>query len=425
MNFNPTMHKLSNGVTVFLDPMDLETTNVKVHFNTGARDELPHEHGLTHFCEHMLCKGTPRFPTSKIIDDYMDINAGTRNASTGNSLLNFYGRILADNVNVLIDFLGDQIQNSLFDPGKIEIERKVVTDELRRVLDNPGDQLQKFTSEKLVGDALYSGVRTIGTTDNINNFTREQMLEFLSRRLSAKNCIIAVSGKINDADDVLKCLEKTFAWLPSRNVSENSEIKYTPSVAHNSQPDKKNVKLRIYFPDVWAPTFENRFNNFCVAKFERFLIENLYEVIRRENGLVYGMYATGIGNEKFGLSGIATETSVENIKKCVALVAKHAFEIYNDNKITDEDMDRFSRKNKLGDADWLESAGRRGDKLISFYRDHGRIYDFYNTVKISDSITRDDVIEKSRGYFDGAMSIITQGADYTADLKSVWDENFK
>ena len=72
MNYNPSIHKLSNGVTVILDPMELETTYVKVHFSTGSRDEAPNEYGLTHFCEHMLCKGTPRFPSKKSIDDYLD-----------------------------------------------------------------------------------------------------------------------------------------------------------------------------------------------------------------------------------------------------------------------------------------------------------------------------------------------------------------
>ena len=78
MKYEPTLHKLSNGVTVILDPMDLETTAVKVYFNTGSRDELPHEYGLTHFCEHMLCKGTKRFPSKREIDDYFINNKGLK-----------------------------------------------------------------------------------------------------------------------------------------------------------------------------------------------------------------------------------------------------------------------------------------------------------------------------------------------------------
>ena len=72
MKYNPTLHKLSNGVTVILDPMDIETVAAKVYFTTGSRDELPNEYGITHFCEHMLCKGTKKLPNKMAIDDYMD-----------------------------------------------------------------------------------------------------------------------------------------------------------------------------------------------------------------------------------------------------------------------------------------------------------------------------------------------------------------
>ncbi|MDR1338095.1 MAG: insulinase family protein [Rickettsiales bacterium] len=425
MKYNPSIHKLSNGVTVLLDPMDLETTNVKVQFSTGARDENPNEYGLAHFCEHMLCKGTPRFPTQKFIDEYMDYHAGTKNAGTGMADIQFYGRILAENAGVLIDYLGDQIQNSLFDTDKIEIERKVISDELRRYLDSPAEQLTAFSAQKLFGGATYSANRIIGTFENIASFTREQMLEFMSRRFSAGNCIIGISGKIADAGKMLSDLDKAFGWLKPTDISENSDIHYTPAIAHNSKLDKNNVKLRIYFPDIFEASYENRFMNMCVGKFERNLGKKLYEVVRRENGLVYGFSSSGIGNEKTGVSGFSTETAVGNLEKCVALVARTAYKVYNDNEITADDLERFNRKNKLADADWMESAGRRCDKLISFYHNHGCLYDFYDTVRMSESITRDDVIENSRGYFAGPMSIITQGVDFDSDMKAVWEENFK
>ena len=50
---------------------------------------------------------------------------------------------------------------------------------------------------------------------------------------------------------------------------------------------------------------------------------------------------------------------------------------------------------------------------------------FYDTVKMFGNITVDDVLKNSRGYFDGQMSIITQGADFDADLKQVWIDNFR
>ena len=161
MKFEPQLHKLPNGITVILDPMDLETVTFKVLFRTGSRDEKPNEYGLTHFCEHMLCKGTPRFPDRKSAEEYLDYYSATRNACTGNAQLSFYGRIIAENTEKLVDFIGDQLQNSLFDPKKIDIEHGVVCDELRRALDNPFRQYDDFLSKTLFNYATFS-IRSLG-----------------------------------------------------------------------------------------------------------------------------------------------------------------------------------------------------------------------------------------------------------------------
>ena len=424
MKYEPTLHKLSNGVTVILDPMDLETTAVKVSFNTGSRDEQPHEYGITHFCEHMLCKGTTRLPTKREINDYMDYWGGECNALTGISQMALTGRILADNVKVLIDFFADQLQNSLFDVQKIEIERRVICDERRRALDNPDRQFVDFISGRLFDYATFS-YRSLGPVENIMSFSREQMLEFLARRLSAKNCIICLSGRLDNQKEILSYIESAFSFLPSHDVPQNREITYTPTIAHNSLSDKNNVRLRILFPEIWPCTTETEYKRICLSRFKRFMNKKIADVLRQENGLVYGFGGFSVGNEKFAVNGFSTETSAQNLETVVALIAKNAFDIYSNPNITAEDLDRYNRKDKLSYANWLESSSRRRDALITEYQMFNRLYDFCQNVKDCESVTPEDVVKYSRGFFDGAMSIVTQGADFDADLQQIWKDNFK
>ena len=424
MKYSPTLHKLSNGVTVILDPMDIETVSAKVYFTTGSRDELPHEYGITHFCEHMLCKGTKKLPNKKAIDDYMDYYGATRNAVTGNAHMALLGRVLAENVNVLIDFFADQLKESLFEPEKIEIERRVICDERRRMLDNPDRQFGDFISKNLFNYATFS-YRGLGPVENIMSFTRGQMLEFLSRRLSAKNCVICLSGRLDSPDATLAHIESAFSFLPTHDVSQNMEIEYSSTVAHNSKPDKNNVMLRIVFPYIWPDGLEYRYNRISCSRFNRFMNKKISDVLRQENGLVYGFGGYTTGNEKFAARGFATSTSAENIKSVVALIAKHAYQSYANLDITADDLDRYTRKDRLSDADWLESATNRCDTLINEYVMYGQLYDFYDIVRLYDSVTVNDVHKYTRGYFDGPMSILTQGADFDGDLKQIWIDNFK
>jgi len=425
MKFEPELYHLSNGIPVILDPMDLKTATVKIVFKTGGRDESPKEFGITHFCEHMFFRGTPRFPTQRSADEFLDYNAGYKNAYTSMEEICFYGRILSENVNVLIDVLTDQIQNALFLDERIEIERRAITDELRRSLDSQDREYARFRDKTLFGIYVPNGSPVLGNFENIANFSRQQMLDFIARRFSAKNCIIAISGGIQDKESILKCLEKNISFLPKIDVPENKKLVYTPTVAHDRKPKNNDVKLRIYFPRLYDSTLENRYKRFAVGNLFDFIREELYNVIRRENGLAYGFSCGHCGNEEFLLDAYSTKTSPENIKPVVALVAQNIYRLYSNQVVTAEVLDRFNKSGRLEDADFLESAQKRCDKLISFYKLYNKVYDYDEVIRLCESITPQEVFEFSRGMFDGPMSILTQGPDFDCDVKQVWTDNFK
>ena len=426
MKFEPTMHKLSNGVTVILDPMDVATDDVCVCFHTGSYDETPNEYGITHFCEHMFCKGTKRFPTSRIANDYVANNGGNTNAYTSPKCLRFIGRIVSENLMVLMDFLADRIKNSLFDAGVLENERGPILDELRHSLSDNGIKRWIFTEKTVLGFGVPNGKPTLGNPENINRFTRDDLMDFISRRISAKNCLICISGKIDDSAALLTELERLFNFLPVHDVTNAYPLKYTSCVAHNYTPDTKNVVMELLFPTLWPDTLEYESQDKCVAKFDRFLWEKLFDVLRSENGLTYGVrVGVSYGDNKTDLTRIYTETSPENVANAVELIAKTSYKIYTDNLLTSEKLQQYTNQNKLGRADFLERNTRRCDKLVSDWLCYGALTDIYHSWELSDSVTVDDVAKNTRGYFDGPMSIITHGPKFDGDLKQIWYDNFK
>lgn len=422
MQYNPTLHILSNGLPVILDPMDLETVAIKIRFTTGSRDETPENYGITHFCEHMLIKGTKRFPSRKELKDYIEDLGGTFNASTSNNLLQIYGRIIAENTNELLTVFADMLQNSLFDEKKIEIERTVILDESRRARSNNSRKFADLVYSNLFG---FSAYRTLGSDENIKSFTREQMLDWLKKRLSTKNCVIGISGRIDDEKALLEKLEELFSFLPNNDVSINRELHYTPCNKFKKESSIKNVWLNILFPYIRPDTYENMRITLAESKFHKYLVQELGEVVRQQNGLVYSIGMSGYGNEYDGIHGIDTETSPENLERAVALIAKTAYRVYNNDKITQSILTRFYNHHRLVDADFLESATRRCDILVNHWGDFGKVYDLRRIQEFDKSITVDEVISASQGFFDGPMSIMTFGTEYNADLRKIWMDNFK
>ena len=402
--------------------MDLETVAIKVRFATGSRDESPDIYGITHFCEHMLCKGTPTHPGGQALKQFIENKGGVFDASTGHNKLQVYGRIIAENTDVLLETFADMLKNSLFDEYRIEIERNVILDESRRAHSNNQRKYIDLIDTNIFG---FSAYRTLGTDENIKSFTREQLLDWIHKRLSAKNCTICISGRIDDADALLKKAEELFNFLPTHDVENNKQLVYTPCDKYLYEQSVKNVWIDILFPFTRPETYENIRENIAESKFRRYLAQELSEVVRHQNGLVYGIGMSGYGNEFDGARSIHTETSPENLARAVALIAQTAYRIHNHDKITDEIIERYANIHKLGNADFLESATRRCDILVSNWVDFGMLYDYNQIEEINKSITADDVIRAAMKFFDGPMSIMTFGAEYNADLRKIWTDNFK
>ena len=425
MKFEPKLYHLSNGVPVILDPMDIETTYVQIDFYTGAKDEQPNEYGITHFCEHMLNKGTQRFPTKKAILDFLDYNGGSTNASTSDRKVSLYGRIIAENLNVLLDLFADQIKNSLFDEKVLENERGVILDELNRVKNSNADKVYDFIEKTLFHKFIPNGMSVIGSPETISSFSREQLLDFVKNRFSATNCLITISGKISDADATIKYMENLFNFLPTNVVSQNNNLTYYPSIAHNNALKTDNTRLHIFFPALWPMDKEHIYQNISANFFEDYLLQELKQVLRYENGLVYGIGFGRYGNDNLRINAIHTEVLPDKMARVVELMAKTAYKTYSQNTIKDKDIEKIKSYSRLPNANFLENSNSRAGRLSSFYHKIGGMYDFYEDEKLNNSITVADVIKYTKGYFDGPMSIITQGADFDYDLKQIWIDNFK
>ncbi|MBD5391587.1 insulinase family protein [bacterium] len=422
MKYNPSLHKLSNGVTVILDPMDIETAVVKVHFKTGSRDETPHEHGITHFCEHMLCAGTPRFESSIARELYLENLGGTKNASTSDVGTNFYGRIVGNNLLQLLDVIADQLKNSLFDSDRIELERTAILDERRRAVNRENRLIKSAFSKRVYGNDML-GFQTLGTIENIKSFTRDQLLNWYHRRFSAKNCVICISGKIMDAKAVLAQLERDFAFLPTHDVSRNLHLSYNPVCYHYLIPNNTAVQLSIWIPRQYDAS--NSHAHMAHTMWLRYLGQQLIAVLRYKYGLVYGVNS-GKSDLSYdnGCHCLQTETNIDNIAQVFELMSRTLYKLSTNDFLTDDWLLRANRSFQLDDADFLDTPTDRCDKLLGDYCLHGTVYDFHKRVKDMNAMTADDVRRLTKDFWKSPISILTCGPKFDANLSEIWCKNF-
>jgi predicted Zn-dependent peptidase len=425
MKFNPTLHKLSNGITVILDPMDLETVSMQITIRGGSRIEQPHEFGISHFIEHMLFDGSKRYPSSKIAREFLNDNGGTRGGSTNVSYTTYDGRILADNFDALIDVLCDMIVNPLFDKAEFEKERNVIIQEIHRSRDNDGRQFNDVVKRNLFVGSYLEKYDNMGSAETLGAMTTADLINYKNKHYTANNIIIGISGKINDAAHVLEMLEKLLGAIPVGDdiVIHHSDVK--PSVVYDVRNDKKQTRLAVLTEYIYGWERKYDYERMCTGVFENALGRRLFDNIRDKRGLVYSFGFTGYGDMYTDVCGFATALSPEKLSECIAAMANECYDILHRNPVTIEELNRKNTMTKLSRADFMESAGRRSDKLVGFYAAHGELYDPAEFDKMRGKMTIDDVMKYSADYFKNPISIIAMGPVCDIDLKQIWDENFK
>src|SRR5436853_7641127 len=121
--------RLSSGLVVVTDEMPhLETASLGVWVGAGSRDELPDEHGMAHFLEHMAFKGTTR-RTARQIAEEIEAAGGDLNAATSVESTAYYARVLKADVPLALDVLSDILSDPTFDPERLRHEQNVLVQE--------------------------------------------------------------------------------------------------------------------------------------------------------------------------------------------------------------------------------------------------------------------------------------------------------
>src|SRR5437016_1626126 len=131
---------LDNGLRLLTAPMPgMRSASIAFFFTVGSRYEANAISGVSHFIEHMLFKGSRRFPTARRISEAIEGVGGTFNASTGKELTTYTARVPGEELLVVMDVLADMVRCPLFDPDEIEQERGGIIEELSATHDDPAE----------------------------------------------------------------------------------------------------------------------------------------------------------------------------------------------------------------------------------------------------------------------------------------------
>jgi predicted Zn-dependent peptidase len=207
------IHTLKNGIRLTHMPADNEVAYCGLLLNTGSRDEMPEEHGMAHFIEHVIFKGTKRRKAYHILCRLDDVG-GELNAYTTKEETAFYGGFLSHHYDRALELLSDIIFNSVFPTNELEKEREVIADEINSYKDNPSDQIfDDF--EELVYPVHPIGRNILGTPETLQTLDAKAIRRFMKRTYDTDQMVICSVGKI-PFPKLIRMVEKYFGEVKSK-----------------------------------------------------------------------------------------------------------------------------------------------------------------------------------------------------------------
>ncbi len=251
---------LKNGLRIITVPSkSTKTAAILVLVGTGSKYETKDINGLSHFLEHMLFKGTKKYPSSLKLIEPLDKVGGIYNAFTSQEYTGYWAKIDASHLDLVLSWVSDIYLNSLIKQEEINKERGTILQELKMYLDMPIRHVSDLWLELLYGNQP-AGWNLGGTEKSLNNIKRDNFIDYLKNHYSSKNTVIALAGNI-DQEKTIKKVEKYFQNINQEEVKDKLRTKEKQSnpqsLIYHKKTDQTHLHLgfrayNIFHPDRYA-----------------------------------------------------------------------------------------------------------------------------------------------------------------------------
>ncbi|MBD0315711.1 MAG: insulinase family protein [Nitrospiraceae bacterium] len=210
---DPHEYVLSNGMKVLLvEAPKAPVATVQVWYKVGSRNEVMGRAGLSHMLEHMMFKGTAKYPKGSF-SRLVRKNGGIDNAFTSQDFTAYFENLAADRVELALEMEADRMQGLLLNNSDFQTERDVVKEERRlRTEDDPqGALVEALFAQAFLSHPYHWPV--IGWFADLDAMSLDDLQRHYDTFYSPNNATLIVVGDIK-ADTLFPTIKRLFEPIP-------------------------------------------------------------------------------------------------------------------------------------------------------------------------------------------------------------------
>jgi len=319
---------LDNGMILFLlENHELPLVEMTAVVRTGSAYDPPGKEGLAELaCLSMRTGGTQAM-TGDALDDQLDRYAIRIGASADMEMARFSLSVLKENLKMGVDLFSQILQSPRFDPKKVQTDKDLIREGIRRIEDDPQEYAFREFRKHLYQGNPRGNHKTI---TSIENLQAADLSGFHQKYFYPQNMMISVTGDITQ-DEAVRLLSSYF--VPS-TLSGKPEAPPPPLAQGNGRAIlvQKETPQSIVLAGFAAPA-KNSPDYFTFSVLDFVLgsggfRSRIFQEIRNNQGLAYSAGSFYKAREDYGVFSAYGMTKADSTLKVLnamkAIIAEAA-----------------------------------------------------------------------------------------------------
>ncbi len=222
--FEPKTFSLSNGLkVVILENKRAPVVAQMIWYDFGSGVESKGKSGLAHFMEHLMFKGTKKFPDN-YYSEFLSRIGGSENAFTSYDYTAYYQIFPSSEIARVLSMEADRMTNLTLNKKNVEVEKQVILEErFQRIESDPSAKLDESMRSILFPNNYY-GRPIIGWKHEIEKLKIDDVIEFYKKYYIPNNATLVLSGDV-DFNKAKKLVKKYFGRIKKGKKIEINELK--------------------------------------------------------------------------------------------------------------------------------------------------------------------------------------------------------
>lgn len=366
-----------------------------VAVGTGSRDEPAELQGISHLLEHSVFRATSKADSFQMAKE-IEGAGGELNAFTGREETAFYGITIKETADIAASMVADIVTDPKLSDKDIELERKIVLQELSMIRDDPETYIHDLYHKNLWRGHPLSQDEG-GPMEIVENITPDQIREYYADRYGIPNLSVFAFGT-SDVEKTIEWASERFDGMTGKKVIKRTKPPMPEAGYFFEQTKTDHCQVAMGFPGLPADDMDRIALKMVTAILGSGTSSRLFQKVREEKALVYSVYATQEYNTDSSAAVTYMSCTDSNVIETMSAVAKVITKL-NREGLEPGELNRTKNLMKGSMIRSMESSEQRLYSMGRWYLLNSGYLTLSDRLRLLDEITEDDVMRAANKIF--------------------------